>query len=106
MTVGEFISALKNKDSSLMEGEICGISIKGDCIDISFVDSNTEVYNVAINGEENKVGHWIPLYDEDGTQETEEYYGEIYKCSKCGRSDFNTYYCSYCGAKMDNGEMD
>ena len=55
MTVGEFISALKNKDSLLMEGEICGISIKGDCIDISFVDSNTKVYSVAINGEEKGV---------------------------------------------------
>ena len=57
MTVGEVISALticaSNEDSLLMGREIYGITIIGDCIDISFVDSNTEDYSITINGEKN-----------------------------------------------------
>ena len=60
MTVGEVISALticaSNKDSFLMGREIYGITIKGDYIDISFVDSNTEDYSITINGE--KINEW------------------------------------------------
>ena len=43
---------------------------------------------------ERKTAIWIP------TNETFEYYDEMFTCSNCHYSDFKSDYCPNCGAKM------
>ena len=43
---------------------------------------------------ERQIGKWT--YDSK-----DEYYGDWYICSVCGRSSIRNNYCPYCGAKME-----
>lgn len=58
----------------------------------------------SIPDNEPKTGHWIPQYDYDGTPRIEETYDSVYECSICGTIDYETDYCSGCGAYMRGEE--
>lgn len=63
----------------------------------SSCDSIKALFDIPSAEPERKKGKWIK------TDEKEEWYGDIYKCSVCGYRliDANEKYCPNCGARMD-----
>lgn len=67
------------------------------CVDSEGIPDNRKMEVVEEATGENEA-EW------EDTDETDETYGRVYRCSKCGCEEIGeTPFCPYCGAKMKNG---